>query len=105
MKFQLHDFIKGKITKNCHITNPNGKGYRNALYDFEPGEVYETADPILTAFIKQEGVGDVREKSLSTPDLKEQLEYYHIPYEVHKCGGCTNAKPHLYYNPFKIVEE
>lgn len=105
MKFQLHDFIKGNIQRTCQITNPKGNGYTNAVYTFEPGTLYETNDPIFASYIKFEGVGDVREKSLSTPELKEQLELNHIPYESRKCSSCTGAKPHLYYNPFKVVEE
>lgn len=105
MLFQLHDFINGKIQRTCQITNPKGNGVTNALYEFEPGEVYETNDPIFAAYISFNGVGDVREHALSTPDLREMLEAYRIPYETHRCGTCSGAKPKLYYNPFKILDE
>lgn len=104
MKVRLQDFYQGGLRKLCICTNQNGKGYTNASYQFEPDTTYEFSDPILVQFFKGE-IGDVREHFVSTPDLIEQLKYYKVPYEVRKCGTCASAKAHVWFNPFKIVEE
>lgn len=103
MKFTLHKFIRGDVQKTCLISAPNGAGYMNALYTFKPGEVYETNDPIFAAYISYNNMGDVREHSPYTPDLKDTLEAFGVPYESRKCGSCTGAKPQLWYNPFHVL--
>lgn len=103
MKFTLHKFIRGNIERTCQISNPRGTGYTNAQYIFSPGEVYNTDDPVFMAYIAFKGVGDVRERSLSTPELRETLEAYNVPYESRTCASCQGAKPFLWYNPFRIL--
>lgn len=104
MKVRLHDFYQGGLQKLCICSHENGKGCTNVNYVFEPGTTYEFNDPILIQFFKGT-VGDIREHLVSTPALVEQLKYYQVPYEVRKCGTCASAKPHIWFNPFKIVEE
>lgn len=105
MFFRLAEFIKGNVRKTAQITHPSGKGYSNAVYEFAPKKVYETNDPIFAAYIRGERMGDVLEHVPSTPELKEQLESYHIPYQIKSCSTCTGAKPKIWYNPFVITDE
>lgn len=104
MKFALHEFYTGNLSKLVIKSNDNGKGYTNAYKVFEPGKDYITTDPILIQFIKGE-IGEVRENPVYTADLQQTLDFYKIPYEKNKCSTCPSAKPHLRYNPFKIIEE
>lgn len=103
MLFKLHDFIEGGITRMIYKTGEHGRTITSRV-TFLPGETYEANDDKLIRLIKGE-IGDVRQKSLLTPQLKETLAQYGIPYETIKCGGCTGAKPHALYNPFKILED
>lgn len=103
MKFTLVEFIEGAIDR--FVMKSNGKGgYTNARVTFMPGEIYETEDDVLAKYIKGE-IGDVRQKSVVTPDLMNDIKTHGIEYELHKCGTCASAKPKVFYNPFKIVEE
>lgn len=103
MKFTLWDFIEGAIDR--FVIKSNGKGgYTNARVTFMPDEIYETEDDILAKYIKGD-IGDVRQKSIVTPELMEDIKSRGIEYELSKCGTCANAKPEVFYNPFKIVEE
>lgn len=103
MKFALHDFLGGAITRMVYKSNPKG-GVITSHVTFEPDTEYETNDETLIKLIKGE-IGDVRQKSLLTSELKQSLIEAHIPYETIKCKTCTGAKPHALYNPFKILED
>lgn len=100
--FTLHDFIKGAISRMVAKTAEGGHGYTNARITFEPGEIYKVDDDLLAKYLLGE-VGDVRQKSVYTPELLEELKAHQVPYEVTKCGTCASAKPSLVYNPFKEV--
>lgn len=104
MKFMLHEFIEGGVTRMIFKTNPNGSGVINSRVTFLPGEVYEATDEKLIKLIKGE-IGDIRQKSLLTPNLKETLTSYNVPYTTIRCGTCVGSKPHALYNPFKILED
>lgn len=105
MKFRLHDFYAGNLNKLV-LKSVNGHtgGYTNAYVTFEPETEYETQDPVLIQYIKGE-IGEVRENPVWTPEFQQQLEFLNIPFEKNKCSSCPTAKPHIRYNPFKIVEE
>lgn len=85
-------------------TNPKGSGVINSRVIFEPGEVYEATDETLIKLIKGE-IGDIRQKSVLTPNLKATLKEYDVPYDVIRCGTCAGSKPNALYNPFKILED
>ena len=101
--FALYDFIEGAIDRLVMKSTSDGKT-TSARITFLPHVEYDTSDPILIKYLKGE-IGDVRQKSVLTPDLKQDLEANGIEYEVKKCGTCPAAKPKAYYNPFKIVKE
>lgn len=103
MLFKLHDFIEGGITRMVYKTGQNGRTITSRV-TFLPGETYEATDEKLIRLIKGE-IGDIRTKSLLTPQLKQELEAYGVKYEVKKCGTCTGAKPNALYNPFEILED
>lgn len=105
MKFRLHEFYAGNMAKIVIKSVDSGKGgYTNAYVIFEPDTEYETNDPVLIKFIKGE-IGEPCENPVWTPEFQQVLEHYGIPYEKNKCSTCPSAKPHIKYNPFKIVEE
>lgn len=101
--FALRDFIGGAIDRLVIMSADSG-GYTTRHKTFYPDEEYEINDPVAIKYLKGE-IGDVRQKSILTPELKETLAEYNVPYEVKRCGSCANAKPKAYYNPFKMVEE
>lgn len=103
IKFQLLPFMGGGIERQVMKTNPEG-GYISARLGFNPGIVYEASDPVVIDYIKGK-VGDVREKSLQTPQLLDALNDLGVPYEKKVCRSCNGAKPSLLYNPFQILEE
>lgn len=103
IKFQLLPFIGGNIERNVMKTNPEG-GYISARLAFAPGVVYEAKDPVVVDYIKGK-VGDVREKSLQTPQLLAELDSLGVAYEKVYCHSCSGSKPNLRYNPFQILEE
>lgn len=104
MVVRLHDFYTGAIRKTVICALDNGKGYTNKTYEFLPDTDYEFQDPTSIKFFKGE-IGEVREHQVSTPDMIERLKAYHVPYEVKKCSTCPTAKPQVWFNPFKIVED
>lgn len=104
MKIKLREFYEGAIKKQCLCSLENGKGFTNVTYLFEPDTEYEITDPVAIQFFTG-ALGDVNEHLLQTPELLEQLKQYDVPYEVKKCSTCPTAKPHVYFNPFEIVEE
>ena len=104
MKFMLHEFIEGALPRMIYKSSPNGGSVINSRVTFLPNEVYEATDETLIKLIKGE-IGDVRQKSVLTQDLKETLESYGVKYEVTKCHTCTGSKPYALYNPFKILED
>lgn len=103
MIFALHDFMAGAIDRMVMVSRENG-GYTSKRLTFLPETQYSTIDPVFIQYIKGE-IGDVREKMLSTPELKAELNSRGIKYEVTKCGHCASAKPKVIFNPFKIIEE
>ena len=104
MKFMLHEFIEGALARMIYKSSSDGHGVVNSRVTFLPGEVYEATDETLIKLIKGE-IGDVRQKSLLTPDLKETLNTYGVKYDVTRCSTCTGSKPYALYNPFKILED
>lgn len=104
IKFRLHSFLGGNIERNIAKTNPDGSGYITARVSFSPNVVYTTSDPIIEKYILGEA-GDVREKSVSTPQLKAALDAGKIPYETVVCRSCSGSKPSYRYNPFEILEK
>lgn len=103
MRFMLQPFIQGAVTKMIFKTGQNGDTVTSRV-TFLPDEVYEAEDEKLIRLIKGE-IGDIRIKSILTPELKENLRDYGVPYDTVKCGTCTGVKPNALYNPFKILEE
>jgi len=103
MRFKLHDFFGGAIERLCIVSRKEG-GYTNAYYSFLPGKIYETDDPIFIDYI-QGKIGDVLEKKASTPDLEAELAAAGVEVVPHKCSTCPTAKPQLWFNPFKILED
>lgn len=103
MRFQLQPFIQGAITKMIYKTGQNGDTVTSRV-TFLPGDVYEAEDDKLIRLIKGE-IGDIRIKSVLTPELKSDLAAYGVKYDVVKCGTCTGVKPNALYNPFKILED
>lgn len=101
--FALHDFIEGAIDRLVMKSTSEGKT-TTARITFLPHTEYDTSDPTLIKYLTGE-IGDVRQKSLLTPTLKQELEANHIDYEVRKCGTCPSSRPKAYYNPFKLVKE
>lgn len=104
MKVMLHEFMTGAIRRVCICSLPNGKGYTNKTYVFEPETEYNVQDETLQKYLKGE-LGDVRENRVKTDALIEKLKYYGVPYTIDKCSTCPSAQPHVHFNPFKIVEE
>lgn len=86
------------------VSRDNKGGYTSKRLTFLPETQYETVDPVFIKYIKGE-IGDVREKMVSTPELKAELKSLGIEYEVTKCGHCASAKPKVIFNPFKVIEE
>lgn len=103
MVFKLHDFIKGAITRMVAKHDKNGNVV-HARITFEPEEEYEVTDQLLIDYLLGKK-GDVRQKSIYSKELIEQLKADNIPYEISKCGTCSNAKPRVLYNPFYVVKE
>lgn len=101
MVFKLHDFIKGAIVRMVAKHDDRGNVV-HARITFEPGEEYEVTDQLLIDYLLGTK-GDVRQKSVFSQDLIRDLKANNIPYEVSKCGTCSNAKPRVLYNPFKVV--
>lgn len=101
--FRLHDFIKGAIDRMVIMTNPKG-GYYNSRVTFYPDEDYEVEDPLLIEYLRGEK-GDVRQKSIYSKELIDDLTARGISYEISKCGTCSNAKPRVLYNPFMEVKD
>lgn len=104
MKFMLREFMTGAIRRVCMVSLPNGRGYSNKTYIFEPDTEYSVSDETLIKYLKGE-LGDVRENRVKTDELIEKLRYYNVPYTVDKCSTCPSAQPNVHFNPFKIVEE
>lgn len=104
MKVTLHDFIEGQLKRTCMVSLPNGKGYTNKTYIFDPHTEYTAKDPVLQRYFRGE-IGDVEESKVKTPDIIEKLKYYGVEYRVSKCSSCPSAQPHVHFNPFKIVED
>lgn len=103
IKFRLLPFIGGNIERNIMKTNPEG-GFISARLAFAPDVEYEADDPVVIKYIKGE-IGDVREKSLQTPQLLAELDSLGVKYEKVFCNSCHGSKPSLRYNPFQILEE
>lgn len=105
IRFKLNDIFAGGIERLvfCSVEGKPGVA-TNKRYTFVPGVEYKFSDPILTQYIKGQ-IGDVREKMVLTPQLKSDLDARQIPYEVVKCGTCSNAKPKAFFNPFVILED
>lgn len=103
MIFALHDFMAGAIDRMVMVSRDGG-GYTSKRLTFLPETQYETNDPVFIQYIKGE-IGDVREKMLSTPEIKAELESKGISYETSKCGHCPSARPKVIFNPFKVIEE
>lgn len=103
IRFRLLPFMGGNIERNVMKTNPEG-GYISARLGFSPGLEYTADDPAIISYIKGE-VGDVREKSLQTPQLLEALKELGVPYESKVCRTCNGSTPSLLFNPFQILEE
>ena len=104
MIFALHDFMAGAIDRMVMVSRDNHGNYTSKRLTFLPNTHYETVDPVFIDYIKG-NIGDVREKMLSTADLKAELDSRGIKYEITKCGSCPSAKPKVIFNPFKIIEE
>lgn len=104
MIFALHDFMAGAISRMVMVSRDKKGGYTSKRLTFLPDTKYETVDPVFIQYIKGE-IGDVREKMVSTPELKAELAERGIKYEVTKCGSCPSAKPKVIFNPFKVIEE
>ena len=96
--------FKGNIERivMCSGSRPNTETNKRMI--FEPGRVYTSTDPIAIKYIKGE-IGDVREKMVANENVKSQLAYYNIPYDIKKCGTCVNSVPKAFFNPFEILEE
>lgn len=103
MVFKLHDFIRGAITRVVSKTDGKG-GVINSRVTFEPDTEYEVSDPLLIDYMTGK-MGDNRQKSVYSVDLLNELKARNIPYEISKCGTCSNSKPNLLYNPFMVVKE
>lgn len=101
--FALYDFIEGAIDRVVMKSTDDGKT-TTARLTFLPHVEYDTSDETLIKYLKGE-IGDVRQKSLLTLDLKQELEANHIEYEVRRCGTCPSSKPKAHYNPFRLVKE
>lgn len=104
MKVMLHEFMTGAIRRVCIVSLPNGRGYTNKTYVFEPETEYNVQDETLKKYLKGE-IGDVKENRVKTPQLIEELKAYDVQYTVSKCSTCPSAQPHVHFNPFKIVED
>lgn len=104
MKFSLYEFQEGALHLVVPKTSKDGKGQTSAYITFEPGQVYETSDPIVINWVKGITPG-ASQNPVATPHLKQALDYYQVSYDTNKCGTCSSAKPHYRYNPFKVVEE
>lgn len=100
---KLHDFIKGSIVRMVAKHDKNGNVVHGRI-EFLPGEEYTVDDPLLLDYLTGKK-GDVRQKSVYSKDLIDDLKANNIPYELSKCGTCSNSKPSVLYNPFKIVDE
>lgn len=103
IRFRLLPFMRGNIERTVMKTNPEG-GYISARLGFSPDIEYTAEDPVVVSYIKGE-VGDVREKSLQTPQLLEALNELGVVYEKKVCRTCNGSTPSLLYNPFQILEE
>lgn len=103
MRFRLQPFIEGAVTKMVYKTGQNGDTVMSRV-TFLPGEEYTATDGKLIQLIKGE-IGDIRIKSVLTPQLKQTLAEYGVKYDVTKCGSCSGSKPNAIYNPFEILEE
>lgn len=103
IRFRLLPFMRGSIERMVMKTNPDG-GYISARLGFSPDQEYTADDPVIISYIKGE-IGDVREKSLQTPQLLEALTELGIPYEKKVCRTCNGSTPSLLYNPFQILED
>lgn len=103
IRFRLLPFIGGSLERMVMKSNPDG-GYISARLGFAPDTIYDATDPVVIDYIEGK-VGDVREKSLQTPQLLEALKEYNVPYEKRVCYSCNGSTPSLLYNPFQIVEE
>lgn len=103
MIFALHDFMAGAIDRMVMVSRPEG-GYTSKRLTFLPDTKYETTDPVFIDYIKGK-IGDVREKMVSTAELKAELDRAGVVYEVTKCGHCPSAKPKVVFNPFKVIED
>lgn len=99
---KLQDFIKGAIVRMVAKHDKNGNVV-HARITFEPGEEYDVEDPLLLDYLTGKK-GDVRQKSVYSQDLIDELKAKNIPYEISKCGTCSNAKPKVLYNPFVITK-
>lgn len=104
LHFELHGFIEGAITRMVPVTISVGK-YTYKRMTFLPGQPYFTDDPAFASYIKHEA-GDVREKSVRTPELVNKLQEKGIAFEnIKKCGSCASAVAKIAYNPFDFKEE
>lgn len=103
MIVKLHDFIKGAIVRMVAKHDKNGNVV-HARIEFVPGEEYTVEDPLLIDYLSG-AKGDVRQKSIYSKDLIEELTARRIPYEISKCGTCSNAKPLVLYNPFLLLPD
>lgn len=104
IRFQLHEFIKGAMPRMIYKSTPDGVGRVNSRMVFEPGVEYTATDETLIRLIKGE-IGDIRQKSVLTKELKQTLASYGIPYEPVRCTTCAGARTFALYNPFNILEE
>lgn len=104
LHFELHDFMAGAITRMVPTTLAKGK-YTYKRMTFLPGQPYYTDDPAFANYIKNK-VGDVREKSVRTPELVAKLQAKGIAFEnIKKCGSCASAVAKIAYNPFTYKED
>lgn len=104
LHFELLDFIEGAITRMVPVTISKGK-YTYKRMTFLPGQPYYTDDPAFARYIKYEA-GDVREKSVRTPELVAELQKADVSFEsLKKCGSCASAVAKIAYNPFTYKED
>lgn len=103
MIVKLHDFIKGAIVRMVAKHDDRGNVI-HARIEFVPGVEYTVEDPLLIDYLTG-AKGDVRQKSVYSKDLIAELTANNIPYEISKCGTCSNAKPRVLYNPFKVLPD
>lgn len=100
MKYRLIDLVKTRTRFYVEESGRNGTKRRAPIY-LEPGEIYVTDDPVLSASLLG-AQGTV--KTDYRPDLEAALKESGADFEVTVCKVCGGRKKKIIYHAVEEVK-